>query len=201
MNYPQRTLTALFVGALLFTGCAKPPQDGLTNAQAALDAASDVEADLYVSDLYLAAADSFAAAQAEIEAQNAKNSFTRNYDRAEQLLAAAQQTATEAQSQVEMRKEALRVANDTLFADVDEALVTTQTLLAQAPKGKDGAVALVSIMDDSQTAAQMLNDARTAQAAGDYAEANTLAQTALQKANALIDELQTAIARTDATRS
>lgn len=180
----------------LFVGCAKPPQEHLDAAQAALLAAETEEADLYVADLYEAALDSFTAAQVEIEAQHAASRFSRNYDHAASLLVYATQTATEAQNQVETRKEELRTANDTLIAQAEAALTQVYELTAQAPRGKDGAIALVSIQEDADTASADLEAAILAQDSGDLLRAHDLTQSALDKANALIAELNTVVAKT-----
>lgn len=194
----KNLLSILLAAAVLtvpFYGCAEPPQEELETAEAALATADAAEADLYVADLFDAARDSFAAAQAEIEAQNAKSTFARSYDRAESQLSYVQQTATEAQAQVEARKATLRTDNEALFQQVEQALARAQELVAQAPRGKDGAIALASIQEDTGSAAQGLNEARAAQASGNYAEAKDRAQAALEQANSLISELEAAIAQ------
>jgi hypothetical protein len=190
-----KTVTGLLFLSALLVSCAKAPEEDLTAAQTALTAAAEAGADMYVSDLYQAAQDSLAAAQVEIEAQNAKGSFSRNYGRAAALLASAQQTAAEAQAQVETKKEEMRVANESLIAEVEQALAKTTELLTKAPRGKDGAAALAMIQQDAAAAAQTLDEARAAHAAGEFARAGDLATAALDKANGLISELETAIAK------
>ncbi len=188
------SVTLLFLSALLVS-CAKAPEEDLAAAQTALTTAAEAGADVYVADLYQAAQDSLAAAQVEIEAQNAKGSFSRNYARAAALLASAQQTAAEAQAQVETKKEEMRVANESLVAEVEQALARTTELLAKAPRGKDGAAALAMIQQDAAAAAQTLDEARAAHEAGEFARAGDLARAALDKANGLINELETAISK------
>lgn len=196
----MKKLIPAFTGLLFLVafvaGCAKPPQEALDAAQAAIAAAEQGEANLYVADLFQAAQDSLAAAQAEIEAQNAKSAFSRNYDHAAALLGFAQQTATDATAQVATRKEEMRVANEELIMQAAQAAENVTQLLAKAPKGKDGAAALAQIQADAAAAAQTLDEARAAQAGGSFAQARDLAQAALDKANGLATELETAIART-----
>lgn len=188
-------VTAIFLTATL-VGCAKPPQQEVENALAALTVAEELEANLYVTDLYQAALDSFQMARAEIETENAKNAFTRNYDHAAQLLQQVEQVATEAQEQVATRKDELRTANEALFVQAEEAITRTQALLAQAPTGKDGAVVLVALQEDTTTASETLQSARAAQLEGNYLSANEQAQSALDQAEGLIAELEAAIAKT-----
>ena len=185
---------ALVVAVALSVGaCAKPPVEALEAARVALDAAQAGEADRYVSDLYLAAADSFSLAQTEIETQNAKSAFTRNYDHAASLLTYVSETAAAAQAQVAERKEAVRVANETLFTEVDAAIASANDLMKKAPRGKDGAAALAQIRADLDLVGPALEEARAAQAAGDFIRARDVAQSAIERVNGLIAELNTAI--------
>lgn len=187
---------AILAVAFVVAGCAKPPQEEIEATQTALQTADAAEADIYVMELYQAAQDSFAAAQAEIEIQNAKNSLTRDYDRANALLASAMETATQAEQTVEDRKEEMRTNNEALFVTLEETLTNLGTLMAQAPRGKDGAMALAAIQVDVDLVRQSLETARTAQTEGDFLTANQIATQALQKAETLQTELETAIAGT-----
>ncbi len=191
------TVAALLVAGGLFVGCASAPSEELTAAQEALNQAKTAQADLYVTDLYQAAQDSLAAAQTEIEAQNAKFALSRDYDHAAQLLQFVSQTAASASEQVAERKETMRVETENLIAQAQQALTNVQGLMAKAPRGKEGTMALVSISEDTGTAQSTLNDAVTALQNGDVATAHSLAQSALDKANSLVQELETAIAKTD----
>lgn len=187
---------ALFlIPALLIAGCAKLDESALDSAATALESARAAQADVYVSDLYLAAQDSFAVIQTEIETQNAASAFSRDYEHVDALIAFVTQTAGEAQAAVVERKEAVRVANDALFTQAATAIAGAQALLVRAPRGKDGAIALVSIREDAAAAQAALDQARAAQAAGEFAQARDLAQSAIDKATGLTGELQTAIDR------
>jgi hypothetical protein len=186
----------LFVSAVLFAACAKAPEQALTTSRDALTAARDAGADQYVPELYVAAADSFAAAEAEIETQNARNAFSRDYDRAEALLAFVTESAQVAQTRVSDQKEIVRTENEALFATVDSTLARVADLMTQAPVGKDGNVALASIREDATLAGSSLAEARAAQEAGDYIRANAIAEAALEKGQALAAELVRAIEAT-----
>ena len=186
----KTTLTLLagtFVAGGLLTGCASAPEAEMTQAQEALSAAETAEAHLYVADLYVPAQDSFMAAQAEIEVQNAASLFSRDYDRAEALLAFVTETATTAATQVEERKTAMRAETETLIAQAEQALAQAQTLLRKEPRSR--AIALVSLTEGANSARQMLDDAVAAFQQDDVATAHQYAQSALDRANALIAEL------------
>jgi hypothetical protein len=89
----------------------------------------------------------------------------------------------------------MRVANEALIVEVEQALAKTTELMKKAPRGKDGAAALAMIQQDATAAAQTLEEAKTAHGAGEFARANDLAKSVLEKANSLITELETAIAK------
>jgi len=192
-------LTLAIVAALLVSACAKAPDMAVTDARNALTAARDAEADQYLPDLYTAAADSFAAAEAEIEAQNARNAFTRNYDRAEALLTFVNETAQSAQDGVAEQKEVVRTENEAVFAEAEAALARVASLMTQAPRGKDGAAALASIGEDAALASASIQEAKAAQAEGDFIRAGAIASAALEKALALAGELERAIEATGRT--
>lgn len=194
-NVTVSIVTLLFVCGLLLTGCAGAPTTEFEAAQAALDSADQMEADLYVADLYQAAQDSFAAAQAEIEIQNAKFAPTRDYSHAIELVQFVQTTAQSATEQVDLRKEELFTSTQSLIAEARAAVTTARELAAKAPRGKDN-IALVAITEDTGNAEATLNEAVTALEQGDVLNASSLAQTALEKAKALIDELNNAVNKT-----
>lgn len=189
-------IAGLVLAGGLIAGCASAPTQQLEAAQQALQAADSAEADVYVSDLYRAAQDSLAAAQVEIEAQNARFALTRNYERAERLLQFVAETARQAMEQVAQKKEEMRVEADTLLAEARRALEQTNELLKRAPRGKEGAVALVSIREDASSVEGQINEAAAALQSGDIFRAHQLAQQARDKAVGLVEELNAAIAKT-----
>jgi len=190
------TWGGLLAIGLLWAGCASAPNEQLEAAQRALQAADSAEADVYVADLYRAAQDSLAAAQAEIEAQNARFALARDYKRAEQLLQFVAETAQQATQQVAERKEALRAETEALIAEARQALMQTHELLGRAPRGKEGAIALVSIREDATSVEGLLNEASAALERGDVFQAHQLAQQARDRAAGLVNELNEAIAKT-----
>lgn len=163
---------SMLVVGLLLAGCASAPTEQLKAAQQALQAADSAEADVYVADLYRAAQDSLAAAQVEIEAQNARFALSRDYKRAEQLLQFVTEMAQQAVVQVADRKEALRTEAEALIAEARKALMQTHELLGRAPRGKEGAIALVSIREDATSTENLLNEAEAALARGDIFQAH-----------------------------
>ncbi len=86
----------LLVSAVLAVGCAKPPQQEIDAAKAALTAAEQAEAPKYAADAWDKAQQAMNAVNAELEAQNAKFALFRSYTKAKQLIADATNAANAA---------------------------------------------------------------------------------------------------------
>jgi len=86
----------LLVAAVLAVGCAKPPQQEIDAAKAALTAAEQSEAPKYAADAWDKAQQGMNAVNAELEAQNAKFALFRSYTKAKQLITDAQNAANAA---------------------------------------------------------------------------------------------------------
>ena len=124
----------LLVVAVLAVGCAKPPQQDIDGAKAALAAAEQAEAPKYAAEAWDKAQQGMNAVNAELEAQNAKFALFRSYTKAKQLIADATNAANaakeagiagkekaknEAKAAIGAAKAALDGANK-LFADVEK---------------------------------------------------------------------------------
>ena len=130
----------LFVGAMLLVvavmavGCAKPPQQEIDAAKAALAAAEQAEAPKYAAGEWDKAQQAMNAVNAELEAQQAKFALFRSYTKAKQLMADATNAANaakdagiagkekaknEARAAVDAAKGAIDVATQAL-ADLDK---------------------------------------------------------------------------------
>ena len=124
----------LLVVAVLAVGCAKPPQQEIDGAKAALAAAEQSEAPKYAADAWDKAQQGMNAVNAELEAQQAKFALFRSYTKAKQLIADATNAAnaakdaavagkekakTEAQAAIDAAKASLNNAN-TLLADIEK---------------------------------------------------------------------------------
>jgi len=192
-------------GAVLLTavlvGCAQEPKEEFDAAQLAISNAAAVEADAYVSDLYQAAQDSLEAARVEIAAQQARSRFSRSYRHAEALLTSAASTAEQAGRQVETRKEAVRQEAESLISQAQTAIAEARALLIRAPRGKEGTIVLASLQTDIDGAESSLRSAIDAISSGQFNSAREHAQSALDMARSLNEEMNTAISRTQTPRS
>lgn len=173
--------------------CAKAPQQAIDAAKAALDEAKQVEADRYAADQFNAAKDSLDAALAEVEKQNAKFAWFRSYGKAEKLLASVTTLAQAAKEAAVANKEKMKVEAEGLLQQADTAIKETEKLLKKAPTGKEGKAALESIKSDLETVKATLTAANDAMSKGDYLTARDKAQSCIQKANDLSNELNEAI--------
>jgi hypothetical protein len=88
---------ALVAAVALVTGCAKPPQEELDAARAAMANAEQSEAPTYAPEAWDRAQQAMNTLNAELEAQNAKFALFRSYTNAKQLTADAANAANEAQ--------------------------------------------------------------------------------------------------------
>src|SRR5258706_4494194 len=80
-------LTIAAVALFVAVGCAKPPQEDISAAQAEMDKARQAQAENWAPTEYRAADEAMNAAQAEIKAQDEK--WMKNDDKAQKLLAKA----------------------------------------------------------------------------------------------------------------
>jgi hypothetical protein len=179
----------------LLSGCAKAPQETIDAAKAALDAAKTAEADRYLADQFNAAQDSLNAAMTEIEAQGSKFALTRNYDRAKALLESAVAAANAAKDGVAAKKEEVKTEAQNLMTQAQTAVEETKKLLAKAPKGKEGKEVLEQMQAELSGAETALTEATGAMDSGDFLGARDKVKAALDKANALNQELADAISK------
>lgn len=177
-------VSGLAAVALLVSGCQKAPQAELDSARAALMKADSVEADVYVTDLYVAALDSFNAAQSEIEVEDAKSRIGRDYDHAAELLAFTEQTAQQAAGQAEANKEAVRMEADSLIS-------LAQAALAEQPLGAPSTV----VDSGTSSTRTLVSDAVHARDTGDYKTARDLAQTAVDRLSLTSDPANPVVPR------
>lgn len=191
-------LSFILVGLMLtlIVGCAKAPQEKITAANAAIEAAKAVGADQYVAEKMQAAQDSLTAALAEIEGQNSKFALGRNYAKAARLLDAARSLAEEATGEIDIRREEFKNEANALWATSQTALKEAQALLKRAPRGKEGKAALDAIQQELKALETSLNEVPNLMASEDYVTARDRMSAAMEKINSIKNELQNAIKKT-----
>ena len=119
------------IGSLVLTmtvlavGCAKPPQQELDSAKAAVTAAEQAEAPKYAPDAWDKAQQAMNAVNGEMEQQNAKFALFRSYTKAKQLIADATNAANAAKEAAvagkEKAKNEAQAAIDAVKASLEKA--------------------------------------------------------------------------------
>ncbi len=188
-------LTILSVVLLMATSCAKLPQAELDAAKASLETAKAAEADRYLAAEYNALQDSLNAVTVAIEAEGSKSSFSRNYEATKNQLVQISADATALVAQAEERKVQVRDEVQQSLVALSYLITEDKTLLAEAPKGKEGKEALEAIENDITIIEASVNEINTLISNGDYQTAQDKVSASTVKAEAIKVELTNAISK------
>ena len=201
MNSRVAYVGVVFAFAALFVlGCAKPPEQEITAAQAALQLAKDTEADKYAPDQFKAAQDTLDAALAAVEAQKSKFALARSYKGVIPLLEKATTLANTAKEDAITRKEEIRQEIINTQAELQAALQEAKELMAKAPRGKEGREALEMIQNELTMVEASLNEVTTLINSIDYYTAKNKIDAAMSKITSINDELKEAYAKKAGSR-
>ncbi len=153
---------------LIMTGCAKPPENLLLQATAALQAAQNAGAARYAPDAWAAAQRALDEFKAELAAQAKKFSLFRSYGKARSLGEAALKAADRARDEALAQK---KLAGDaqTAVAELRRLLQSARNRLAALPRTRGLDAAELRTMLDS--AGRQLDRAQADLNAGRYDEA------------------------------
>lgn len=190
------TIASLFALAILFTGCAKPPEVEIANAKAAVEAAKAAEADRYVPAEYQALSDSLDAAMTEVENQKSKFAMFRSYKNVTAQLNNVVVLAEPVKEYALIRKEEVKEEAQQMLAEATTLVSEVNTLIARAPRGKEGKEALEAIKNDLALVEATLAEVSTLIESGDYMTALDKVNAATEKGNSLKMELEEVIAKT-----
>lgn len=185
-------LTAVSI-AVLFSSCGKVPQVEIDGANAAIEAAKSVGADVYVAEDFAALQDSMRSVNENVEVQNAK--FFKNFDKVKEQLVVVNTMAVETKAKAEARKEEVKLEIESLQTEVGSILVQNNELAAQAPKGKEGAAALEAIKADISLIETSLTEVAGFVAQDKLIAALDKVKAAKEKALAINTELNEVIAK------
>jgi len=187
------TLFAAFSVAVLLSSCGKVPQAEIDAANAAIEAAQTAGANVYVAADFAALQDSMNVVNQKVEEQNGK--LFKNYKDVNAMLTVVTQMATEVQSKTEAKKEEVKQEIATLETEVSGLIASNNELIANAPKGKEGAAALEAIKGDNSVVETTMVEVTTLTASGELMAALDKAKAAKEKAQGLNDELSEVIAK------
>ena len=185
---------------LLVLGCAKAPTDKLAAAEQAVNEARTAGAADYMAEDFAKIEGMLGNAKTEISQQDAKVAVLRDYEKAEQLLVAAQTESNRVMGEVGRKKEEVKAAAIQAHHDAQAAVKTAQQLVAKAPVGKDRA-ALEAIKADVRGLSASLTEVSTALEAGDYKAAQSKAKAIQDKSQSVSAEIQSALAKTGAAKA
>jgi chromosome segregation ATPase len=188
----------LLAGALTI-GCAKPPQQELDGAKAALAAAEQAEAPKYAADSWDKAQQAMNAVNAELEAQNAKFALFRSYTKAKQLITEAVTAADAAKDAAvagkEKAKNDARAAIDGVKAAIETANADMTALQKCRHKPKDLRKDMEMMKGNLDGFTSQVNDIEGAFGREDYLGAKAQADTLKGQVDAMVKDLENAKAK------
>jgi hypothetical protein len=185
------TLAAVVM--ILAVGCAKPPEEDISAAQAEMDKARQAQAETWAANEYRGANEAMTAAQAEISAQNEK--WFKNYDKAKELLATAKADAAKASEAAVANKAQAKTDAEAAMTAADTALATAEAGLKVAPVTKDSKADLELFKNDLATLRSTLDAARASFASEDYKKALESANSVKDQATSIATQLEEAKAK------
>lgn len=187
------SIAFLGLTTLVLTSCSSVPQAEIDAANAAIEQAKSAGADVYVNENFVTLQDSLNNAMVIIETQKSK--FFSDYATAKEHLAGVTQFAAEVQQLAEIRKEEVKVEVQNTIAEVKTLIESNRQLVLEAPKGKEGAAALVAINGEIDAVEASINEASTLFETGDYITTLDKANVAKAKASSINTELTDVIAK------
>ena len=182
----------LILALVALVACAKPPQQQIDAAKAALDAAKQAQADVYAPESLKAAEDKAAALDAELATQQSK--FFKSYKLATQLTTELQQLADTAKTDAVAGKEKAKADAEAAIAAADASVTAAKESLGKAPKGKGSKADLEAMTADVDAAAQAIEAAKADMTGEKYFDAKSKADGAKAQADKVVADVEAAIA-------
>ena len=194
MNVTINRFAPLVLGAVMLSGCAKPPAEQIDAAEKALKDAQISGAATYSAQEYAKLEASLAAMKKEVADQDGKFALLRDYGKAEQLAASAKADAERVKAEAVKKKEEAKAGALQAQQVAQEAVKAAVELVAGAPVGKDRA-ALEAIKNDVEALKASLNQIQLAIDKEDYPAAQAQAKAIHDKGQAVSAEIQNALAK------
>jgi hypothetical protein len=179
---------------LTLASCAKPPQAELDSASQAVSGAKSAQASEYAADSLRAAEDALARMNDEVKLQGERMGIMRSYDKAKQLAAEAKAAGDKAAADAKAGLERARNEASQAIEEAKTMLANAQAAVDQAPTGK-GTTADIAAMKATLAGVQeSIGATEAAFASGRFGEAKAQAQAAMQSADQIRVEVESAIA-------
>ena len=121
----------------LIAGCAKPPQQEITNAQNAIESAKAAKAPIFADEQFKAAQAMVDSALADIRAQNTKSPFSHDYTKAKTMLLKATAAAEAAIAAVAANKAKISGEAKALLDKIKPIIIESDQLLEYPIQNKN----------------------------------------------------------------
>ena len=198
-----RLLAIALLGGVIVAGAfavlrwESAPADKLAAAQKAVNEARASGAQTLMSEEFAKLEALLARAKAEIEEQNGRLGFLRNYATANDLLDAVLTEAARLKVEAEHRQDEVKAAAVQSQRGAQEAVLLAQDLLEEAPGGKEQAT-LLAIKVEVQKLDVSLAEINAAMDSGNYPAAEARAGEIRSRADGIVAELRRAIEKAKA---
>ena len=179
------------IAAILLSSCGQVPQKEIDAAQAAVDSAKTIGAEIYAAENFVALQDSLEAILQQI--QDEKADFFANYDSLKIQLDYISDQAEEVASQTESKKLEISTQIQTTIAEVKNLINTNKQIILEAPKSKEAVTAIQSIEEALNSVESVVAETDSLVISGQLIPGLDKAMIAKEKATSINTELQTVI--------
>jgi len=186
-------LSLALILVLAFTSCAKQPTQLMDQAKAAVQGVIDAKAGIYAKDELNKLQGELQAALDAVTAQAKK--FFKKYGPAKEMLNKVVTDAESVKALIPGRIAEAKAAAETSLNDAKMAVEQAKALLEKAPKGKGTKADIEAMKADLAGLETAMADVTTAMNAEDYFGAKDKAEAIKQKAAAITEQINAAIAK------
>ena len=186
---------SLFVAVAVLAGCDDPPTTELDAAKQALDSARDVGAEQFAANEYSVAQRAYSEAEATTNTEAERFFLFKDFEQARTQIADAKSKAMQAESAAEAEKKRQRESAEAAIATARDAVVAAYTSLEEAPSGKGTEADIEELRAELTTAEADLDAAEAAVDSENFSGAESLAESADQKATEVADGVMVAVDR------
>jgi len=184
---------------LALAGCSAAPTADVDAAKHAMEEARQAQAPEYAPQAWTAAQDADSKLQVELDAQQKRWAPLRSYTVAKQLASDAKTAAERSKAEAVTGMETMKTEVSTMMAQARDEAAKAHSAVDTAPKGKGTEADLASMKTDATSIDDTLAEMQRAFDAGNYIEAKTKAQAAIDAATRIQSEVETAKAGRRAT--
>ena len=184
---------SLFVAVAVLAGCADPPTAELDAAKQALDSARDVGAEQFAASEYSAAQRAYNEAEATTNTEAERFFLLKDFEQARAQIADAKTKAMRAESSAQAEKKRQKESAEAAIAAARDAVSAAYTSLAEAPSGKGTEADIEELSAELSMAEADLDAAEAALNSENFSDAESLADSADQKATEVADGVMVAV--------